>query len=124
RYCKPVYTCDMALTQSERGERHRQRLAEIKLATGCVDCGYRVHAVALHFDHRPGTVKLFGIGNGANRVWSTVLAEIAKCDVVCANCHADRTGALGRWLLYTVTDPDPPRNNRNRIRSYPCSHHR
>lgn len=67
-------------------------IAEYKIAKGCVDCGYNAHSVALEFDHRPGTMKLFNIGEkvGAyslDKIW----AEIDKCEVVCANCHAVRT---------------------------------
>jgi hypothetical protein len=44
----------------------------------------------MDFDHRPGTVKLFHIGKNTHSE-DAVLAEIAKCDVVCANCHRVRT---------------------------------
>jgi len=46
----------------------------------------------MHFDHRPGEIKEFEIGfavRGYSR--RRILAEIAKCDLVCANCHAVRT---------------------------------
>lgn len=58
----------------------------------CADCGGRFHPVAMHFDHRPGTVKEFDVG-WAVRGYSRrrILAEIEKCDLVCANCHAVRT---------------------------------
>jgi hypothetical protein len=68
------------------------RLAQlIKLHRGCVDCGYTKHAVALQFDHR-GDKK----GNVSDLIrsdysWSTIMAEINKCDVRCANCHAVAT---------------------------------
>ena len=73
---------------------HRERLQAIKLAGGCVDCGYRAHAVALDFDHLPGQVKSFGLASACGRYdWRRIIAEIEKCDVVCANCHRVRTQA-------------------------------
>lgn len=69
----------------------RARLAAVKLAAGCTDCGYREHPEALHFDHLPGTDKLFNISQLVTRSWASIEAEIEKCEVVCANCHAVRT---------------------------------
>jgi hypothetical protein len=50
------------------------------------------HPAALDFDHRPDVVKEFQIG-GNLQLGPTqrLLSEIAKCDVVCANCHRIRT---------------------------------
>jgi hypothetical protein len=58
----------------------------------CADCGGLFHPVAMHFDHRPGEKKDFEVG-WAIRGYSRrrIMAEIAKCDLVCANCHAVRT---------------------------------
>jgi hypothetical protein len=70
-----------------------QWIAEIKLARGCADCGYRDHPEALHFDHLPGFSKDSGIARLFGRSRAAILAEIAKCEVVCANCHAVRTWA-------------------------------
>ena len=56
----------------------------------CADCG-EVDPLVLEFDHG-GADKLFNIAKGLrDRSWSSVLREIAKCDVVCANCHRRRT---------------------------------
>lgn len=73
-------------------ERKIELIHQHKLSLGCADCGYNKHPAALEFDHRPGEKKLFNIGEkvgsyAIERIW----AEIAKCDVVCANCHAIRT---------------------------------
>jgi hypothetical protein len=62
----------------------------IKLERGCTDCGYNAHAEALDFDHVDGDKR----GDIASLLWSSqaqLLAEIAKCEVVCANCHRVRT---------------------------------
>lgn len=57
----------------------------------CADCGIQYPPCAMEFDHVIGT-KLFDIGgNGSWKSLPKLLAEIEKCDVVCANCHAMRT---------------------------------
>lgn len=70
----------------------RARLGEIKVAAGCVDCGYNAHPNALDFDHVDGT-KVAGLSVMAqNQVaWSKIEAEVAKCVVRCANCHRIKT---------------------------------
>ncbi len=75
----------------ERARRFRLRIGHIKLERGCADCGYREHACALDFDHLPGEPKVFTLAYGYKYPWSMVLLEIAKCEVVCANCHRVRT---------------------------------
>ena len=80
----------------------------IKMEHGCVDCGYDAHPAALHFDHVDPSTKLFGIAKGLTRSWSAILAEIAKCEVRCANCHAIRgvqEGHLGRPRLSVASPP-------------------
>jgi len=58
----------------------------------CADCGVQYPPYVMQFDHVRG-VKEFGIARGRNGCWSSkrLLDEIAKCEVVCANCHAERT---------------------------------
>ena len=81
------------ISVSERWRIHADAVDAIKLASGCIDCGYNAHSAALEFDHLPGTVKLFCIGAAKGRSMARVLAEIAKCEIVCANCHRVRTAA-------------------------------
>lgn len=58
----------------------------------CTDCGGTFHPVAMDYDHLPGFVKEFEIGMAAaGRSRAAVLAEMAKCELVCANCHRVRT---------------------------------
>lgn len=58
----------------------------------CADCGHLFHYCCMDFDHRPGEEKKFEIARrGRSSGVETLLAEIAKCDVVCANCHRLRT---------------------------------
>jgi hypothetical protein len=56
----------------------------------CVDCG-EADPVVLDFDHVRGE-KLFDVGPAVySRNWASILEEIGKCEVVCANCHRRRT---------------------------------
>lgn len=54
----------------------------------CVKCGYSKSIRALSFHHRDPTTKLFGIG-GQGYSWKRTVAEAQKCDLLCANCHAE-----------------------------------
>lgn len=73
-------------------ERKTKAIHDYQLEQGCADCGFNAHPAALEFDHLPGTKKLFNIGEEiGNRSVESLWKEIAKCDVVCANCHNIRT---------------------------------
>jgi hypothetical protein len=77
--------------------RRRAKLKLVRRFGGrCVRCGFGAHVAALHFHHREGTTKEFAIGgDGIPRSWQRLLAEAAKCDLVCANCHREAHAA--RW---------------------------
>jgi hypothetical protein len=83
--------------ESNRKRAHERRatnlawLAAYKLDKGCADCGYDQHLAALHFDHLPGHGKAGNLSRMTMCGRERLLAEIAKCEVVCANCHAIRT---------------------------------
>ncbi len=66
----------------------------------CVECGIQFPLPAMQFDHVRG-VKSFNLGSANSRAnnLDALREEIAKCDVVCANCHAVRTDArtTGKW---------------------------
>ncbi len=68
----------------------------VKMERGCADCGYRGHPAALQFDHLPGFEKRYKVSLmlGAYQL-HVIVAEIAKCEVVCGNCHAIRTAERG-----------------------------
>lgn len=46
---------------------------------------------SLHFDHRDPANKKFTIGANTTRPLDEIVAEMEKCDVLCANCHGERT---------------------------------
>jgi hypothetical protein len=66
----------------------------------CSDCG-ESDPLVLEFDHLAD--KSFGIAQGLrDRSWQAILDEIAKCDVVCANCHRRRTARRGGFARAVV----------------------
>lgn len=79
----------------KRREAVRNKTAKLqayKMDRGCVDCGYNKWPGALQFDHLPQFTKSFNIGTSAgSKTWEQLLEEISKCEIVCANCHAERT---------------------------------
>jgi hypothetical protein len=66
-------------------------LAELRTVP-CSDCGRTFPYFVMQFDHRDATNKRYVVTQMVGRAGTeTILAEVAKCDVVCANCHRDRT---------------------------------
>lgn len=58
----------------------------------CADCGIQYPYYVMEFDHLDSASKEFNVSAGVtSRAFARLMAEIAKCEVVCANCHAERT---------------------------------
>lgn len=78
--------------------RNREKLNELLRESHCTDCGINDLAV-LEFDHRDPETKSHDISSLARGVgsWKVVQDEIAKCDIVCANCHRRRTAQRSGW---------------------------
>lgn len=71
--------------------KNRAKIQSIKIERGCIDCGFNRHPAALDFDHLPGSSKVNNISNMLTCSWESIIKEIDKCEVVCANCHRIRT---------------------------------
>jgi hypothetical protein len=58
----------------------------------CTDCGRCFRACTMDFDHRDPAEKRYTVTRMIGRAGTArILAEVAKCDIVCANCHRLRT---------------------------------
>lgn len=83
------------LASADRLARQRELVAEARQGR-CVRCGF-ADARALDFHHVDPATKRFSVANiGVHRPSDArLLAEIAKCELLCANCHrithAERT---------------------------------
>lgn len=61
----------------------------------CHDCGRRFPAVCMEFDHLPEHGKEYNVAAMMNHSMALILAEIAKCEIVCACCHRIRSARRG-----------------------------
>lgn len=97
--------------QIERNRRNRDRARQFVLdylaGHPCVDCG-EADPIVLDFDHVDPTTKIRAIADLVQRAASdaTLLAEIAKCVVRCANCHRRATAKQFGHYRYTRSMAD------------------
>ena len=77
----------------EKKSNHR-RLAsayvrETKTGKACLDCRNEFEWFQFDYHHRKGTVKRAAIYKMVSYGYSieSIIAEILKCDLICANCH-------------------------------------
>ncbi len=66
------------------------KLNEIKSSSKCVDCG-NDNPIVLDFDHLGDKEHNISDMIRHGRSWASIEREIAKCEVVCSNCHRIRT---------------------------------
>lgn len=104
-----------------------QWLQELKSNTPCVDCNQIYEPYCMDYDHIPGRgEKIKGVSRMVldNTPKEIILAEIAKCELICLLCHNKRTHTrfdevLGDGRKY------PPHVQRNidiinNFRNNPC----
>jgi formate-dependent nitrite reductase cytochrome c552 subunit len=76
--------------------RRNTKLKAVALAgTVCRGCGFAEPVDALEFHHLEATAKDFAISvDGVPRSWARIRAELAKCVLLCANCHRETHAGL------------------------------
>lgn len=83
-----------SITDSHRLRRKERRdyIVARKANKACVDCEIVYPWYVMDFDHVRGEKK-FDLSRASNKMYSieTIDEEISKCDLVCANCHRERT---------------------------------
>jgi len=74
-------------------DRRRKKLRQLALeykGNRCSVCGYNKCLKALEFHHLDSNIKDFGISaKGYTRSWMVIKQELAKCILLCANCHRE-----------------------------------
>ena len=76
----------------QRRETNRNRFYALLRASNahCIDCG-ESRLVLLDFDHIDPTTKINHVSRLLDHKFETLLREIDKCEIRCANCHRLKT---------------------------------
>lgn len=69
----------------------RKFIQEYKTGKTCADCKEKYPYWILEFDHLKDKSFTIGFYQKHTATLEAVQKEIAKCDIVCANCHRNRT---------------------------------
>lgn len=80
------------LERARAAWRHQAGILDSLRDVPCMDCGRRFPPCAMDFDHRDAGRKRYTVTRMIGRAGTArILEEVAKCDIVCANCHRSRT---------------------------------
>lgn len=73
---------------AERRKDVKRFIDQVKSERGCERCGEK-HPACLDFHHRDPSEKQFSLNTAKRRGYTLAMVreEIAKCEVLCANCH-------------------------------------
>ncbi len=87
----PSWRCNSCAGAAVSKRRRKVKVILVEEAGGqCVQCGYNKCVQALQFHHRHDEIKSFGIAaSGCTRGIDKLREEAKKCDLLCANCHAE-----------------------------------
>ena len=100
----PQYYVDKA---RKRAEAIRSVVDALK-ARPCADCGVEYPPYVMDFDHLGDQVKVDAVAKLIrNANLGAILAEIEKCEVVCANCHRERTHQRRRSSMERAPGYEP-----------------
>ena len=85
------YRCSRCRAEAVAARRRKVKETLVREAGGCCCvCGYGRYAGALQFHHLDPAAKSYSLSErGISRSLSKARAEVAKCVLVCANCHAE-----------------------------------
>lgn len=88
-YRNECKTCNQDRTKESR-IKVREFVIELK-SKPCQDCGINYPPYVMDFDHRDGVDKEYEISQMRFFSKEEILKEVSKCDLVCSNCHRERT---------------------------------
>ena len=80
-----------AADKKKHSKQMRKIVKRYKTMYGCAFCGYKKHPDAIHFDHVDPATKTREISTMWGYSKESIKAEMRKCRLLCANCHAAHT---------------------------------
>ena len=74
---------------NKRRRECKKFIQDYKEGKSCIKCGWKAYPDILEFHHRDPKEKLYNLSFGgiANISRARLEIEIAKCDLLCPNCH-------------------------------------
>ena len=85
---------DLYAAQKRHRVRIREKVLDFLSIRQCVDCQEK-DPIVLEFDHINPSEKFKSVAKmlSGHYSWNSVLVEIQKCEIRCANCHRRKTYA-------------------------------
>lgn len=112
----------MEKTQAQRYYIRKKQIILKHTSGACSSCGYKKNVAALAFHHEDPATKEFQLSNRAlaYRSWESVQAEMAKCILLCQNCHHELHHPLGDWEQIPDEEVDFTRPEKHRTSCSDC----
>lgn len=115
-YCKP---CNRAYgkenyqknkgrykAQAKKRDRQLDELIVERKSAPCADCGQKYPPYVMDFDHLGDKDFNISYMRRHRMAFSKIVAEMDKCEVVCANCHRMRTNERNPSTRYAALGED------------------
>lgn len=89
--CSPSYAKGGSRAQTITALRKAMKKEAVRrMGSKCCRCGYDKCTRALEFHHLDPNAKEFGLAaKGICHTWEEFWNEVQKCELLCANCHAE-----------------------------------
>jgi len=90
---KAIYIARAQKNEANSVKRNQDFIRAYKENHPCVDCNTRYPYYVMDFDHLEGFEKLSNVSLLTRQAFSLerIEEEMAKCELVCSNCHRKRT---------------------------------
>ena len=84
-------------------------LRQYKMERGCAVCGYNKMPAVLELDHIDRSKKTMRMKKAAQHMsWARIHAELENCQVLCANCHREKTVRERDYYSVDRVEEDDP----------------
>lgn len=85
-YSDPVNKAKILEKERNRSSNNRRAFYEWKKTLSCENCGEN-HSACIEFHHVDSSKKDYTISRMAGKSMKSIMKEVSKCKILCANCH-------------------------------------